>query len=331
MDTERLMWKLLTDYCCYKEGEKVGVIEQLMPVSCPQKFANEFDFSRKFNEVLLSVYKSKNVPVTYLTYTPKELRNGVDVPKEIYDLIGNQDIIIMATAFSLTHTAFRKAQTDKGTRVASMPGFTLEMLATLDSDPTEMRELTETVWTKLYNSTVVDVKGHKTDIRIEIDPTLVDQSLAFLDAPGKCENIPGAEVYVVPKHCGNSKGYFTVPKGFGGDLPLPCDATFTVNQGRIVDIQYDQVHKAFFEEHVLSLFKGENFNILAELGIGTNPAITTEYIKKHGWSTLIGEKIYGSAHFANGNSKGMGGENDVPVHVDWVVPDVKIEFIKKLS
>jgi len=45
------------------------------------------------------------------------------------------------------------------------------------------------------------------------------------------------------------------------------------------------------------------------------------------WSTLVAEKIGGSAHFANGNSLGMGGKNDVPIHIDWVVPGVELEFL----
>ncbi|MGB4704322.1 MAG: hypothetical protein WBI18_04510 [Candidatus Saccharicenans sp.] len=43
----------------------------------------------------------------------------------------------------------------------------------------------------------------------------------------------------------------------------------------------------------------------------------------------MAEKIFGSIHFANGNSKGMGGRNDVPVHIDWVVPNVRAEYYNK--
>ena len=72
--------------------------------------------------------------------------------------------------------------------------------------------------------------------------------------------------------------------------------------------------------------EANDFDVLAELGIGTNPSLNRDYILRHGWSTLVAEKIGGSAHFANGNSKSMGGVNEVPVHIDWVVDQVEITY-----
>jgi leucyl aminopeptidase (aminopeptidase T) len=74
------------------------------------------------------------------------------------------------------------------------------------------------------------------------------------------------------------------------------------------------------------LFSQPDFDVMAELGIGTNPNINADYIARKGWTILTAEKISGSAHFANGNSKAMGGKNDVPIHIDWVVPNVTIHY-----
>ena len=87
------------------------------------------------------------------------------------------------------------------------------------------------------------------------------------------------------------------------------------------------------------IFGGENYNLLAELGIGTNPIITAAYIAEHGWSPLLAEKIIGSAHFANGKNtyaddKAKGiilGGNEVDRHIDWVVPGVRIEYLSRKS
>ena len=59
----------------------------------------------------------------------------------------------------------------------------------------------------------------------------------------------------------------------------------------------------------------------AEFGIGTNP-----FLKVSG-NLLEDEKVKGTIHLAFGNSRGMGGDNDVPVHIDCVIrrPSVYID------
>jgi leucyl aminopeptidase (aminopeptidase T) len=144
------------------------------------------------------------------------------------------------------------------------------------------------------------------------------------------DNLPGAEAFAVPRHRGRTNGYFTVPKGWGGQQPISCEAKFIVKEGVIVDVQgQNSKDQGYIDNEIKPLIFGKpDHNVVAELGIGTNPNVTPQYIKEHGWSALLAEKIIGSAHFANGNSKAMGGRNDVPVHIDWVVPDVRIEFIR---
>ena len=66
---------------------------------------------------------------------------------------------------------------------------------------------------------------------------------------------------------------------------------------------------------------GEDGTSVAELGIGTNEeAILTGNI-------LEDEKILGTAHVAFGASAAIGGEVQVPVHLDCVVmhPEVSVD------
>jgi len=247
----------------------------------------------------------------------------------MYDSVGKNDIIFMPTVFSLTHTKFAKTQADKGARIASMPGFTMKMLDTVETSK-EMSDLTIDAYHNLLNFKFVHVTGKDTDILVEVDNKLADSSLGTIES-GNVNNLPGAEAFAVPVHCGKSEGFFTVPKGWGGDEPLQYECTFHVKKGRFSDVTgRDDEAQEWIDEHVKPKIFGEpDFDILAEIGIGTNPNITPEYIEKNGWSTLLAEKIAGSAHFANGNSKGMGGKNDVPTHLDWVVPNVTIKFINE--
>jgi leucyl aminopeptidase (aminopeptidase T) len=306
---------VLYDHCEIQEGDHVVLILQEAPVGCLEELLDEFEASKRVCDIFLQACKEDGISAEIKSYVPTVLRNGVEPPA---DFVVKGDIVLAPTVYSLTHTAFAKAIVAR--RVATLPGFKPHMFETVGNKE-KLLALTTEYYDTLHASKQVRVTGEGTDMLIEVNSDLVLQSSGFF-ATKDVENIPGAEVFCVPKA---ANGYFTVPIGFGGDRSLPSPVKFTVENGRFVDFEGDI---DVLEKYVAPNFEGKDFNVLAELGIGTNPNVTSEYIKRTGWSTLLAEKIYGSAHFANGNSKGMGGDNDVPVHIDWVVPDVDIEFIK---
>ncbi|MCX7942896.1 MAG: hypothetical protein N2746_00070 [Deltaproteobacteria bacterium] len=317
----------------YRDGEKVGIVYQEINDKFDEKTKEKMRLSMELSKTMFEIYKAEGIDVELLSYVPSEARNGVDATEDLYEKTGYKDILFLTTTFSLTHTKYRKTQTERGTRIASMPGFTLEMFdkdGPMDVDYNEIHNITCEIGEKLKNSRFVRVRAYGTDITVEIDPALVHISSGMLTSRGKFGNLPGAEAYVVPVHEGDSNGYITIPRGWGGSEPLPCDLLFEIRKGRFVKVVGGD--EEWVDEYIKKnvyplLFERENFNVLAELGVGTNKNITEKYIKEKGWSTLIAEKIWNTAHFANGNSRGMGGANDVPVHIDWVVPNVKIEYL----
>ncbi len=322
-----------------KNSEKVLVIAQTYSNILGEDQEKRVRESFKCADVMCQVMNRDGAKCDFLTYSPSEPRNGADAPKEIYDDVAryNPDVVFMPTAYSLSHTGFRRMMTEKGIRVASMPTFTLEMFAKdgpCSSDQKEMTRLTKETYQKLKESRLVRVIGPYTDVTIELDPELSHMSDGILTGKGEWGNLPGAESYNVPKHLGHSNGIITIPRGWGGPFGLEHTIHFDIVNGLFHNPRPKQ-HTAdstrYVEEKIKPLMFGkgkDGFNVLAELGIGTNPAITQRYIESHGFSILLAEKVYGTAHFANGNSKGMGGKNDVPVHIDWVVPNTIIEYIK---
>lgn len=316
----------------YKDGESIAIIMQEWHKELGEELKERFEKSKELCLRMFNVYKAEGYDVELLSYEPKEARNGVDATAELYDRIGKKDIIFIPTPFSLTHTTFRKKQTEKGSKIASMPTFTLEMFeedGPMNLDYNELLRYTEEIAKQLRYGKLIQITAADTDLIIEPDINLVRVSGGVLTKAGQWGNLPGAEAYVVPVHDGISKGYFTVPAGWGGSSPLKYSAKFIINQARFVDVIGKNQHaQEYIDEYVKPLIFGEtNFNVLAEFGIGTNPHITEEYIQKKGWSALTAEKIYGSVHFANGNSYAIGGKNNVEVHIDWVVPNAKWHLI----
>ena len=271
---------------------------------------------------MYQVFKDNNINVELFFYIPEEARSGVDVTKEIYKKI-NHDIIFMPTVFSLTHTDFTKAQREKGTRLASMPKFALQWFedsGPLDVEQNKIVALTKEYSDKMRNFSSVRIKAPETEIIIEINNNLVHESNGIIPK-GDCGNLPGAEAFCVPR---NANGYFTIFKGWGGPFPLEEDVKFIVEDCRIVSLECS--NEKYLEKVKPLIFGEKNFNVLAEFGIGTNPNVTKESLKKYGWSGLLAEKIFGTVHFANGNSAGMGGDNNVPVHLDWVIENAEMEW-----
>ncbi len=331
-DIDRAIWNALVVNMGWREGEEVAVVLQEWRDDYPAETREKFDRSRARGEAMADCFARGGAPVALYRYQPPLAQNGADAAPELYEQVGHPAVVFMPTVFSLTHTAFRRHLTSLETRVASMPSFTLGMFAPggpMDLDYQALHRQTREMADRLASSPFVRVTGPGTTMVVEIDRDNVHCSSGLLSSPGAWGNLPGAEAYAPPVHLGRSRGHFTVPAGWGGSFPLPVPLTFRVEGGRFTGVSADSdLGEAVIAEKVLPLLQGgEGYDVLAELGLGTNHRLDAAYIAANGWSTLVAEKIGGSAHFANGNSLGMGGKNDVPIHIDWVVPEIELEFL----
>jgi len=167
----------------YNTGEKVAIVMQEWNPKFEEKFRKKFEDSTALCRRMFEVFKKAGVEVELLSYVPEEPRSGVDATPELYEKIGFKEIIFLPTVFSLTHTKFRKTQNEKGSRVASMPGFTLEMFeegGPMYVDYNLLHQETVAVAEKLRQSRYVRVVAEDTDITVEIDPALVHVSSGLL-------------------------------------------------------------------------------------------------------------------------------------------------------
>lgn len=329
---DQAIMNALTVNLGYRKTETVGIVVQKWAAVLGENTEKKFLASEELCQRIISVFRANGVDAALLSYVPEEARNGADAVPKLYESAKGLDVLFMPVPFSLTHTPFRKAMTAHGTRIASMPGFTLEMFeqnGPMDTDYGKLAKDTQKIREKLAASRFVRVTAPGTDMRIEIVPETAHASTGMLNEPGAFGNLPGAEAYALPLEDGTSGGHFTVPPGWGGQTPLPFPVKFTVKNNRFVKIEgSDSEQQTWIDQHIKPLImEQENFDMLAELGIGTNPNLNEAYISKHGWGILTAEKISGSAHFANGNNAGFGGRNNVPVHIDWVVPNVYIQYL----
>ncbi|MDF2538240.1 MAG: Leucyl aminopeptidase (aminopeptidase T)-like protein [Herbinix sp.] len=119
-------------------------------------------------------------------------------------------------------------------------------------------------------------------------------------------DFPCGEVYIAPKE-ELSQGSIYFEKLFVEDMGEFNHITLTVEDGKIVTSNHPP-----FNEFLQEL--PENGTVIGEFGIGLNPNIT-----EISGDALLDEKMYGTVHIGIGMNTLFGGQNNSPIHMDFVV------------
>jgi aminopeptidase len=136
--------------------------------------------------------------------------------------------------------------------------------------------------------------------------------------PGEVANFPGGEVFVAP-HADGADGLLvvdlTIPYGVDGLVDEPVAIRF--EHGRARSIEGGRSAQLLRE---LVAGAGPGADVVAELGIGLNPAVSP---RGH---AMLDEKAAGTAHVAIGRNTGAyGGDNEASIHVDCIFSKPRIE------
>jgi aminopeptidase len=245
-----------------------------------------------------------------LTMMAERAQHGEEPPDAVAAAMLKADVLMVPTVQSLSHTAARKAATDAGARAATLPGATEEMLArVMSADMDELRRrgnaLAE-ILTAGREARITSKNGSDLTLNIEGREGIPDAG--ELGEPGAFGNLPCGEGFVAPHH--HSGGGKLVVDGVIASIGIPEEPVeLTIEDGALVDAT-----GAMGEELMKQLtVAGPDGTRVAELGVGTNEkAILTGEL-------LEDEKLLGTVHVAFGASAGIGGEIQVPVHLDCVV------------
>jgi hypothetical protein len=137
--------------------------------------------------------------------------------------------------------------------------------------------------------------------------------------PGGVANFPGGEICIAPLADG-AEGVLvadlTIPWGPAAGL-LPEPVVIEFEQGRARSIRGGAAGERMRQ---LVDDAGSGADVIAELGIGLNPALRP---RGH---VLFDEKAAGTAHVAIGNNTGpYGGDNVAAIHVDCVLSAPRLE------
>ncbi len=237
-------------------------------------------------------------------------------PAGIADAMVAADVLLAPTVQSLSHTAARKRATESGTRTATLPGATVEMLGRVMSDDMEkLRQRGHRVAELLDRGTEARLTcDHGSDLRLGLEGRRAIPDAGELTEAGAFGNLPCGEGFIAPA---TAEGTLIVDGSIAGVGKVSEPVRLTIEDGHLVDASGPEGARLM---ELLTVHGPDGTNV-AELGIGTNAkAILTGNI-------LEDEKILGTAHVAFGASAAIGGNVQVPVHLDVVSlrPEVTID------
>ena len=286
-------------------GVKAG--EQVLVVCNPA--------TRELGDALRTEAETAGAEAVLAVMTERESHAG-EPPATIAEAMIAADVLLAPTVQSLSHTASRKRATESGTRTATLPGATVEMLARVMSDDMgNLRRRGGRVAELLDRGTEARITcDHGSDLRLGLEGRKAIPDAGELTATGAFGNLPCGEGFISPA---TAEGTLIVDGSIAGVGLVSEPVRLTVEDGHLVGATGKEGEKLM---ELLTVHGPDGTNV-AELGIGTNEkAILTGNI-------LEDEKILGTAHVAFGASAAIGGEVQVPVHLDVVSmrPEVTID------
>jgi leucyl aminopeptidase (aminopeptidase T) len=241
--------------------------------------------------------------------------HAAEPPRTVAEAMAAADVILGPTVQSLSHTAARKRASEAGARCATLPGVTEEMLArVMSADMEGLRRKGGAVAEALDAASKAKIRcPNGTELDLDLSDREAIPDAGELTARGAFGNLPCGEGFISPA---GGNGTLVIDGTLAGIGLVDEPVELVVEGGHLTSARGGQ-GMAFME---LLTAHGDDGTNIAELGVGTN-----EKAKLTG-NILEDEKILGTCHVAFGASAAIGGNVQVPVHLDCVVMKPTVEL-----
>ncbi|SDR26195.1 aminopeptidase [Natronobacterium texcoconense] len=287
-------------------------VRQCLALESDESCAVVTDDKREpIGEAIYEVASEITDDAVVVRYPPGET-HGSEPPEPVASAMAGADVVLAPTTKSLSHTRARTDANEEGARVATLPGITEEVFTTgLDADYESIAAHSQDLHDQVADADEVRVTTDAgTDITFQVADREWLQDTGIVHDGGEMSNLPAGEVFVSPS---SADGTFVVdgtmrPHGL---LEDGQQLTFEVEDGLVTDISDDEIRETV--EGAADEVGDAAYN-LAELGIGTNVAVT-ELVG----SVLLDEKAGGTVHIAIGDDAGIGGDVEAPIHLDGIL------------
>lgn len=216
---------------------------------------------------------------------------------------------LLVTGKSLSHTEVRRrACRVHGTRIASLPDFSEDMLFRLFTPASagSVAGRTTELAREVEGACSVRLEGPAgTELELCVKGRKLYLDTGLYHAPGNFGNLPAGEVAWSPVP-GSAQGRIVADIAFAG-LGAVMGLELIIRDGRLAEA------RGPLSGELLELLGGEPERVLGEFGIGCNALARPCAI------TLEAEKAAGTVHFGFGDNRSFGGDNSASGHWDCVV------------
>lgn len=281
-------------------------------------------FGLRKNEHLLIVTDDVLFPLAYDLYKTVRAMNingvlvdmpplrmhGEEPPRIVRYALQKADVALLLTSKSLSHTKARKEASKKyGTRIASLPGVTLDILQrAIDVDYDVLKKTAFKLARKLSAGKQVEIYTDRgTHLSMSIKGRKGFSDDGAYTGRGAFGNLPAGEACIAPLE-NTCNGYLIVD----GSAPMVGRVKKPV--GISIENGYAKNMPFPMLERLMKTIGKKAFNV-AEFGIGINKKAKVK------GRILEDEKAVSTAHIALGNNKSFGGKVYCPCHLDFVFMD----------
>lgn len=242
--------------------------------------------------------------------------SGQEPPFLVAEAMKMADLVLCPTKFSLTHTHARIEAVKTGTRIATLPSITKDMLVTgaMTADYKQVEIITKKLADLLSQTKKARIEKDGYILHIDIEGRNGIASTGVYRNKGESGNLPSGEAYIAPLENG-SYGEMIIDGSMVGIGKLEKPIIIHVQDGKLKKILNGD------RKELDILFTNDNNATLGELGIGTNDkAVLCGII-------LEDEKVMGTVHIAFGTNISFGGIIKADCHMDGVIlnPDLYLD------
>ena len=264
---------------------------------------------------------------TLMMMMPTSDKKGSEPPDYVAELMRKQDVVILATKSSLTHTKARINASRTGrTRIISMPGINENMFsiggmtADYNALQKEISGLTS-IFRRKRDVRVTSPGG--TDIRFSIGAKWRTDDNGICNRPGQVMNLPSGRVFVFPKE-ETMNGTIVIDGSWEGNL-IQEPIIMEVENGIVTNISEsdisEKINSIFAEvSKPLNKSKAALVKTVAEFGFGMNSRA------KVVGNLLEDQVVRGAAHFVLGDNSAYGGKNNIGLQMRGVILKPTIEL-----
>jgi leucyl aminopeptidase (aminopeptidase T) len=258
---------------------------------------------------------------------PTSHKKGSEPPDYVAELMRKQDIVILATKSSMTHTKARINASRTGrTRIISMPGISELMFsaggmtADYNALQKELSGLTS-LFRRKRDVKVTSPGG--TDITFSIGAKWRTDDNGICNRPGQVMNLPSGRVFVFPKE-ETMNGTIVIDGSWEGKLIVE-PIIMEIENGVVTNIsesEFTEKINLTFDEVSKSLNKNKAAIVktVAEFGFGMNARA------KVIGNLLEDQVVRGAAHFILGDNSAYGGKNNIGLQMRGVILKPTIEL-----